>query len=201
MIMWSGQKYPIYNLTPPAGMYGHVEPVIGIQSNHPLNDTNVYDDDTVMHFTDGGVNTVHRPISSLPGTWDGPGHPANCGAKYNYCIGNPYGFGWAVKGFQTPKNMSTMPASLAVDPWKQEPDTRSGQKPVPLKGTLTVTGLTAGATYAIYRWDTVAEAFTDYSDDARRTSFTATDATFAYADDKTFQSDTATYYHAVHTSD
>ena len=31
MIMWSGQDYPIYKLTPPAGMYGHVEPVIGIQ--------------------------------------------------------------------------------------------------------------------------------------------------------------------------
>ena len=39
MIMWSGQQYPIYNLKAPAGMYGHVEPVIGIQSSHPLNDT------------------------------------------------------------------------------------------------------------------------------------------------------------------
>lgn len=29
MIMWSGQAYPIYDLTPPAGMYGHVEPVVG----------------------------------------------------------------------------------------------------------------------------------------------------------------------------
>eukprot|EP01048_Picozoa_sp_COSAG05_P027758 COSAG05_NODE_8261_length_721_cov_0.963023_2_plen_53_part_01 len=25
-----GQSYPIYNLTAPSGMYGHVEPVIGI---------------------------------------------------------------------------------------------------------------------------------------------------------------------------
>ena len=67
MILWSGQSYPIYGLKAPAGMYGHVEPVIGIQSNHPLNDTTVYDDDVVVHFTDGGVNKVYRKISSLGG--------------------------------------------------------------------------------------------------------------------------------------
>jgi hypothetical protein len=90
MIMWSGQQYPIYNLTPPAGMYGHVEPVVGIQSNHPLDDETVYADDVVMHYTDAGINTVHRVISSLPGKWSGPGQKANCG-QYKYCIGNPYG--------------------------------------------------------------------------------------------------------------
>ena len=30
--------------------------------------------------------------------WAGPGRRADCG-HYHYCIGNPYGFGWAVKGF------------------------------------------------------------------------------------------------------
>merc|ERR1711968_370912 len=73
MILWSGQEYPIYNLKPPAGMYGHVEPVIGIQSNHPLNDTTVYDDDVALHYTDGGTQTVHRVISTLPGDWAGVG--------------------------------------------------------------------------------------------------------------------------------
>ena len=42
----------------------------------------------------------------------------------------------------------------------REPDTRSGQKPDAMKGTLTARDLTAGASYAIYRWDSVAEAFT-----------------------------------------
>ena len=79
MIMWSGQQYPIYDLTPPAGMYGHVEPVVGIQSNHPLNDTTVYDDDVVVHFTDGGTNTVHRVMSTLPCKWAGMGERADCG--------------------------------------------------------------------------------------------------------------------------
>ena len=78
MIMWNGQTYPIYDLTPPSGMYGHVEPVIGIQSNHPLNDSTVYDDDVVLHFTDGGTNTVHRTISSLPCKWAGLNQAADC---------------------------------------------------------------------------------------------------------------------------
>eukprot|EP00658_Telonema_sp_P-2_P047433 TRINITY_DN3607_c0_g6_i2.p1 TRINITY_DN3607_c0_g6~~TRINITY_DN3607_c0_g6_i2.p1 ORF type:complete len:300 (+),score=56.83 TRINITY_DN3607_c0_g6_i2:267-1166(+) len=197
MIMWSGQEYPIYNLTPPAGMYGHVEPVIGIQSSHPLNHTQVYDDDTVLHFTDGGVNTVHRRITSLPGTWGGVGQQADCGA-YSYCIGNPYGFGWAVKGF-TPdsKQAVSVPASLRVDPWRSEPDTRSGQAPTELKGTLTVTGLIQGESYAIYRWDGVGEAFADYSDKWLRTSFRATNGSFVYVDDKSFKSDGTTYYRAI----
>jgi hypothetical protein len=124
-------------------MYGHVEPVVGIQSNHPLNDTTVYDDDVVMHYNDGGTNTIYRPIASLPGKWAGPGHKADCGT-YSYCIGNPYGFGWAVKGF-APNDTHTanaMPVSLAIFPSEREPDTRSGAKPEALRGVLTATELT-----------------------------------------------------------
>lgn len=202
MIMWSGQSYPIYDLKPPEGMYGHVEPVIGIQSNHPLNDTTVYDDDTVLHYTDAGTNTVSRVISTLPGKWAGPGHAAKCGSlfhPYQYCIGFPYGFGWAITGFAPEDNMTAnaMPASLAIDPWKQEPDTRSGQKPEALKGTLTVTGLSVGEQYEIYRWDTVPAAFSDYSAQYKKTTFKATTDTFVYADDKSFESDGTTYYRAL----
>lgn len=196
MIMWSGQAYPIYNLTAPAGMYGHVEPVVGIQSNHPLTDPTVYDDDVVLHFNDGGVQTVHRPIASLPCKWAGPGKPADCG-KYRYGISYPYGFGWAAKGFtQDPKSDIAAPASLAVNPWMREPDTRSGQKPDAMKGTLTARDLTAGASYAIYRWDSVAEAFT-YTPGYLKTKFTASADTYVYADETTFQSDGTTYYRVI----
>jgi hypothetical protein len=196
MIMWSGQAYPIYNLTAPAGMYGHVEPVIGIQSNHPLDDPKVYDDDVVLHYTDGGNNTVHRLFSSLPGKWAGPGHKADCG-EYSYCIGNPYGFGWAAKGFtHDSKATHSAPASLAINPWKSEPDTRSGQKPEALMGTLTATELVVGTTYDIYRWDSVDAAFT-YSGKYKKASFTATAATHVYADEASFQSDGTTYYRVV----
>jgi len=96
MIMWNGERFPIYNLTPPAGMYGHVEPVIGIQSNHPLDDETVYPDDVVLHYMDVGNKTLYRNISSLPCKWDGVGTKADCG-KFSYGISNPYGFGWAAK--------------------------------------------------------------------------------------------------------
>eukprot|EP00656_Telonema_subtile_P038356 TRINITY_DN4310_c0_g1_i1.p1 TRINITY_DN4310_c0_g1~~TRINITY_DN4310_c0_g1_i1.p1 ORF type:complete len:357 (-),score=102.69 TRINITY_DN4310_c0_g1_i1:138-1208(-) len=193
MILWSGQSYPIYDLTPPMGMYGHVEPVIGIQSNHPLNDTTVYDDDTVLHYNDGGVNTIHRKISSIAGTWAGPGKQADCG-DYSYCIGNPYGFGWAVKGFKDDKPFVS--ASLHIDPWLSEPDTRSGKAPEALKGTVTATDLTEGSKYDIYRWDTVAEAFT-YTAEYKKSSFTAVTDQHVYTDDKSFMSNGTTYYRVV----
>ena len=194
MIMWSGQDYPIYNLVPPAGMYGHVEPVIGIQSNRPLNDTTVYDDDVVVHFTDGGVNTVFRPISTLPCKWAGMGKAADCG-EYSYGVGNPYGFGWAAKGFtQDPKPYQL--AALKIQPWEREPDTRSGEKPEPLAGTLTAYELTPGATYDIYRWDSVKEAFT-YTNEYKKITFAATTDTYEYTDDKSFMSEGTTYYRVV----
>jgi len=201
MLMWSGEQYPIYGLTPPEGMYGHVEPVIGIQSNHPLNDTTVYDDDVVVHYTDGDTKTVHRTISTLPCKWAGAGSRADCG-WYHYGLGNPYGFGWAAKGFvdAADKSAAAVPAYLHVQPWKSEPDTRSGESPEGLQGTLTATGLSAGATYIIYRWDSVKTAFT-YDDQYKKASFTATGDTYTYTDDKSFQSDSATYYRVLKAAD
>jgi len=192
MILWSGQNYPIYDLTPPAGMYGHVEPVVGIQSSHPLDDESVYDDDTVLHYTDGGTNTVHRKLSTLGGDWAGPGHRANC-HSYSYCM-SKYAFGWAVKGFVDEREY--IPATLAIQPYKSEPDTRSGEKPEALKGTLTVSELKKGDSYVIYRWDTVEDAFT-YSDAFKKTSFTASSDKYVFEDEKTFMSDGTTYYRCV----
>lgn len=192
MIMWDGQDYPIYDLEPPAGMYGHVEPVVGIMSNHPLDDETVYDDDVVVHFTDAGVNTVYAVVSTLKGTWAGKNSPAKC-TNGKYCIG-PYAFGWAVQGFLD--HREGLPASLHIDPWMSEPDTRSGKTPHAIQGTLTVTALTTGSAYDIYRWDTVADAFT-YTDAFKKTSFKATNDTFVYKDPQSFQSDSATYYRCV----
>lgn len=194
MILWSGQTYPIYDMTPPGGMYGHVEPVVGIQSNHPLTDPEVYDDDVAVHFTDGGTNTVHRVISTLGGKWNGPGTAANCGPKFSYCMAS-YAFGWAVKDLAD-DNTNSMPASLQVNPWKSEPDIRSGQSGTPLKGTLTATDLVVGSTYEIYRWDTVSDAFT-YSDQFKKLSFQASNETFVYEDTASFDSSGTTYYRCV----
>jgi len=51
MIMLDGMHYPVYHDLP-YGLYSHVEPVVGIMSDHPLTDENFYDDDVVLHYTD-----------------------------------------------------------------------------------------------------------------------------------------------------
>ena len=58
------------------------------------------------------------------------------------------------------------------------------------------TGLAAGSTYHIYRWDSVGEAFT-YADRFKKDTFTATSDTYTYADGETFESDGTTYYRVV----
>jgi hypothetical protein len=83
-----------------------------------------------------------------------------------------------------------------VDPWLREPDTRKGAAPEPLRGILTARNLSAGAAYDIYRWDTVSAAFT-YSDEYKKARFTATADKHIFVDDKSFQSDGATYYRVV----
>ena len=51
MIMLNGGHYPVYPHLP-YGLYSHVEPVVGILSDHPLSDENFYDDDVILHYTD-----------------------------------------------------------------------------------------------------------------------------------------------------
>ena len=195
MIMWSGQQYPIYGLKAPAGMYGHVEPVVGIQSNHPLNDTKVYDDDTVVHLTDAGTTFVHRTLSSLGGKLRSDG-VASCGLFYRYCMCD-WAFGWAVKGFKDTAGKGAVPASLQVQPFLSEPDLRAGRQPEQLQGTLTATGLAAGAAYDVYRWDSPDAAFT-YNATFKKATFTANNGTdYVWEDPDSFSSGGTTYYRVV----
>jgi hypothetical protein len=199
-IMWDGERYPIYNLKSPDGVYGHVEPVIGIQSDHPLTDETVYDDDVVVHYNDAGTTVYYKTFESLPGNWSGQaGTPGKCQNRadiHRQCIG-PYSFGWAIEGFLDEKE--GLRASLNIQPWKSEPDTRTGSSPNKMTGTLTVEGLTKGTKYDIYRWDSTKEAFT-YTDEYKTSTFTAGRDTFVFKDPKTFSSDSATYYRCVKAS-
>lgn len=191
MIMWSGQSYPIYGLTPPAGLYGHVEPVLGYMSNHDLNDEEVYDDDVVVHFTDGGMNTVYRNVKSLAGSWTGPVGKADC-HSYRYCIG-PTSFGWAIKDFKDTKD-GAVAASLHIDPSRSEPDVRTGARPNRIKGTLTVTGATPDEHYNIFRWDTVEEAFSYENGYIVKQFVAPQNGEFVWEDPNTFSSAGNTYY-------
>jgi hypothetical protein len=204
MIMQPGEKVPItqspYNLTEVNGLYGHIEPVVGIMSNHPLSDETVYDDDVFVHYTDADKNTYYRTVESLPSDWS-EAHPYPSCSNTMYsgapCINKQRGYGWAIEGFLD--DHEGMPLSLTLDHWASEPSPRAGKEAIQLTGTLTATALTPGSEYTIYRWDSVDEAFV-YSDDKKIHTFTATDDTFVFQDPNTFSSFSATYYRCVSTS-
>mmetsp|Transcript_38461 Transcript_38461/g.120057 ORF Transcript_38461/g.120057 Transcript_38461/m.120057 type:complete len:356 (-) Transcript_38461:68-1135(-) len=193
MIMLTGGHYPVYPHVP-YGDYSHIEPVVGILSDHNLTDEQWYDDDYVAHFTDADTHTYYRSMKSLP---DDTRMRGNCASPHysGYpCIYEKYGFGWSVEGFLDERQ--GLPLSLKVDPSDREPDVRTGSAPGFLKGTVTVRGLTDGKKYAIYRWDSVDSAF-DYSRPHSVRRFAASGATEVYEDAEAFPSDGTTYYRCV----
>lgn len=194
LIMQPGERYPVYpDLPPKTSPYGHIEPVVGIMSDKPLNDTAWYDDDYVVHFTDADYHTYYRSMKSLP---DNINYTGNCkhGHYTGYpCINDQYGLGWAIQELDDDKEF--LPASLVIDP-VDEPDVRTGSKPTALQGTLTVDGLTTGSKYAIYRWNSVETAF-DYKNPQSVHKFTASATSTVYKDTQTFMSDEAAYYRCV----
>lgn len=199
MIMLAGGHFPVYPSLP-YGFYSHIEPVVGIMSDHNLTDDKWYDDDVVVHYTDADSHTYYRTMKSLPDDLDMHG---NCNALHSIrysgypCIYTKYGFGWSVEGFLD-QNMPSLPLplSLNVVPADREPDVRLGDSPIPLQGKVHVRGLRKGQKYIIYRWDTVAAAF-DYSHPHFTHTFTASDVTYSYDDPQTFQSDGTTYYRCL----
>ncbi|CAK9081843.1 unnamed protein product [Durusdinium trenchii] len=147
MIMLDGAHYPVYPGLP-YGLYSHVEPVVGILSDHPLTDENFYDDDVVLHYTDADTHTYYRTMASLPGSYRNFSHcPGHDYVGYP-CINQERGFGWAIQGFL---DKESRPLALSIDPWQSEPDVRRGDQPSQLTGTLTASGLTTGHQYASWR--------------------------------------------------
>lgn len=196
MIMLPGARYPVYPGLP-YGTYSHIEPIVGILSDHPLTDEDFYDDDYIVHYNDAGSSPLYRSMSSLPGkiTLGVARCPGNDGIFGSQMCLNPTNvFSWAIQGFQDSRE--GLPVSLAVDQWREEPDTRTGQSPTQMTGTITIDGLQAGQAYALYRWDSVESAF-DYSQPASVYRFSATNVTEVYRDPKTFSSNGTTYYRCV----
>jgi hypothetical protein len=193
MIMLPYGTYPVY----PGldyGLYSHIEPFIGIMSDHPLTDEDFYDDDYVVHYDDASTNTYYRSFQSLPGKYAGWAQCPGQSGGSDMCLHPDRGFGWAVLGLNDDR--TGMDLSLAVEPWQREPDTRSGASPSQLSGTITVEGLTVGAAYAIYRWDSVESAF-DYSQATVVHNFKAADTTEVFADPTTILSSGVTYYRCL----
>jgi len=195
MIQKAGHTFPIYDLPPPSGFYDHIVPWTGILSDHPLDDGTFYDDDYVVHYTDHSVYPYYRSMKSLVGAYRLQSScPSTSGDPQYICLNPTYGYSWAIQGFADARE--AQPASLTVDPSESEPDTRRGQPPIPLAGTLHIEGLTSGARYAVYRWDAVETAF-DYTKPSAVHYFNATSATETYADPESIASNGTTYYRCV----
>jgi hypothetical protein len=196
MIMLPGHNYPVYPGLP-YGTYSHIEPIVGILSDHPLTDEDFYDDDYIVHYNNAGTSPLYRSMSSLPGKIQLGVSCCPGGGDFpdsQMCLHPENVFSWAIQGFQDSKE--GLPVSLAVDQWQEEPDTRAGKSPTQLTGTITIEELEAGKAYALYRWDSVESAF-DYSQPASVYRFSATNATEVYTDPKTFSSDGTIYYRCV----
>ena len=189
---------PYQGACPNGGAFGHIEPVWGIFSNHPLNDTTVYPDDWVVHSSDQDLNPYYRQFHTLEDTTAMDGNCANAqpgfGRNEMYpCINADTDYGIAVNGI---KGSGAIPVSLSVNK-QSEPDVREGQPPSILTGTVTASALTPGAKYTLYRYEGTETLPTDGTSGTtatHKTPFTPTAATWTFKDGFPIRSSTAQYY-------
>jgi hypothetical protein len=187
--------------TPGGGAFDHHEPILGIGSDHDLSDPTVYDSDWLLHYSNQDLMPYYRRFSTLE---DGLHMNGNCqNASTNYpnreaypCFYNEVTYGLAVNGLdmKTP----TLPLQLDVDK-QEEPNVRLGQKPVPLRATVTVRGLSVGKSYILYRYNgfnSFPASNVSHGYD-KKTRFVALSDTWMSEDPEFFLSDGAVYYLAV----
>jgi len=206
MVMFDGASYPDagYSMDNQTnGIYGHIEPVVGILSDHELTDDTVYDGDVFAYFDDASKSTHYADRDQVPGRCDFDGWSSTCTAQcdtdyYGQCVWDQHGYIYAIQDFTDDR--TAMPVTLSISPYASEPYTRGGETPIDITGTLTISSLTAGSTYDIYRWDSAEDAFV-YTTANKIETFTATEETHTFKDPNTFLSSSATYYRCVPASD
>eukprot|EP00930_Biecheleria_cincta_P035313 TRINITY_DN24292_c0_g1_i1.p1 TRINITY_DN24292_c0_g1~~TRINITY_DN24292_c0_g1_i1.p1 ORF type:complete len:364 (-),score=47.56 TRINITY_DN24292_c0_g1_i1:167-1258(-) len=203
MVMFGADSYPDPGYTmdnQTNGVYGHIEPVVGIMSNHPFTDEVVHDDDVFAYFDDASKQTLYVSANKVAGTCNYGGSQtcrASCPAGFfgiGQCVWNQRGYIYAIQDFLDERD--AVPASLSISPFASEPYTRGGDKPIEITGTLTAKGLKAGSKYDIYRWGSAEDAFV-YNDANKIATFIATKETHTFEDPTKFLSSSATYYRVV----
>jgi len=160
MVMFAGSSRPEPGYTmdnQTNGIYGHIEPVVGILSDYDFSDETVHDDDVFAYFDDSSKKTHYVTASKVPGRCDFSGGKSHCRAScptgfFGQCLWDQRGYVYAIKDFTDEHDAK--PASLSISPFASEPYTRDGKaKPITIFGTLSVSKLEIGSTYDIYRWD------------------------------------------------
>jgi hypothetical protein len=202
MVMFDGDSSPTAGYTmdnTTNGIYGHVEPVVGIMSDHDLSDGTVYDDDVFAYFDDASKTTHYATATEVPGQCEFQAGAATCQSRcptgyFGQCVWDQRGYIYAVQDLADARD--AVPVSLSISPYASEPYTRGGETPIDITGTLTISELKVGMTYDIYRWDSAEDAFV-YNDAHKIRTFTATSDTEAFEDPTKFLSSSATYYRCV----
>ena len=187
---------------PNGGAADHVEPMWGIFSNHSLDDPKVYDDDYILHASDQDYQPYYRPMSTLEDSKSMDGNCAHAGAGFGRnemypCFDESVTYGLAVTGLAV---SGAIPVSVQTSGAVEEPNVRQGARPATLYANVTVTGLTAGSQYVLYRYGSTESlpAGPPFAPAAEAsTPFTAAGDTHSYADPKPFMSDSAVYWLAA----
>jgi len=149
-----------HDKNPRAGSdYDHIVPVFGIGSTHPLTDGRYYTDDIVT-FSDNGLWHPHDPpyfFSYEFGGFQASRKQANArnGAIYS-TADNGTNFGIAITGVKDTDH-ETVPVRVDTNVNYEIPAIKNGSNerpaPMPLVLTVTVSGLTPGVTYRLYRYN------------------------------------------------
>jgi len=203
MCKGDGRFCPYWGACPNGGVISHVEPMWGIYSNHPLNDTNVFDDDWILHASDQDKLPYYRPLNSLDDSTRMDGNCKNAqpgfGRNEMYpCFDEHVTYGLAVKGLAV---TGGLPVSLSTDGAVEEPNVRTGASPTLLHGTVTVSDVKPGGRYVLYRYNSTESLPSgppfQSSSFASKKAFVATGSTWTYDDPMGFPSSGATYYVAA----
>jgi hypothetical protein len=154
-------QYRFYHTrNPHAGSdYDHIVPVTGIGSNHPFTDSDYYPDD-VITFSDNGLWRPSDPIyffSYFFGPFQESRKAANAkdGPIYS-TADNGTNFGITITGVKD-LDHETVPVRVDTNVNYERPaireDSDQRPKPMPLILTVTVSGLSPGTIYKLYRYD------------------------------------------------
>jgi len=165
VFMNQSRFYGSKNLNAGDAEYDHIVIATGITSSHPLTGPAVYYADDIITFNDNGLWTgtpngqPQNVFSCSFGTFAATRQQANATTRPVYSLKNGADYGIAITGI-IDLSRETVPVRLATSVNAESPGivnnstTRPAPKPVTL--TITVSSLTPGVTYNLYRYSSMA---------------------------------------------
>ena len=181
----------------PHAEYDHIVPAVGVIPARP--DTPGYNpQDVLIYHTLFSTQPIHRPFHTLPATRQTCRSGMNTGGN----IPEQIDYGIAISGLKDLDGI-TLPLRLSVEGCA-EPNPRLVEKPIGMKGRVTVSKLNLGHRYVLLRFDALANVPTHGNSEtflrsifSSRIDFQATNTTWGYADPRPILSSGATYYRCI----